>query len=667
MKASRRRRLPAVLRLAVFALCLLHAWLAVRDQDRVGPTFDEPIHVASGRAYWQAGDFRFQPENGNLPQRWQALPLLGDEWRFPTAADTPEAWVNASPWRLSRAWFFERAIAPEAILGRARLMNALLGAALCAVIFFWSASLFGSTGGFLSLGLAVFCPNLLAHAGLATSDTAAALFFAVAILAWWRLLHRISLARIAAAGLATGALALAKYSAVLLAPLVATLLVHRLVRRSPLPLSGPGTPRLLRASRRATALACAGLCAMALAWGMVWAAYDFRADASPQGPIAPEAWDAVLLKRPVESGWASASESAAPPVVLRAGPLQHGLDLLRASGALPEAWVYGFAHVARHSKARASYLNGKYSDTGFPAFFPVAFALKTPEAGLVAAGLGLAVLLRLRPRRVLARFAPVIVFLAVYGVFAVTSTLNIGYRHLLPMLPFCWIMAGSLALVLPARRRAMAALAFTLVAAQATSAVLIAPHFLAYFNNFAGGPTQGHRHLVDSSLDWGQGLPELDRWLRANHQGEPIHLSYFGSDDPARFPWRFTRLADSAFDAHARPKPAPMRGGLYCIGATQFRRVYSPASGPWTDAREARYRELSAWFAQDDLSLPPAPGAASPTPGAISSRLTELEHLRFARLCLWLETRPPVALLAGGSLLVFRVTDADLAAVLASR
>jgi hypothetical protein len=658
-----RQRLPAALWFAAFALCLLHAWLAVAGQARVGPAFDEPIHVASGRAYWQAGDFRFQPENGNLPQRWQALPLLDTRWNFPTSADLPESWINADPWRLSRTWFFERDIAPEAILGRARLMNSLLGATLCAVVFLWSTSLFGPAGGFLSLGLAVFCPNLLAHAGLATSDTSAALFFSVVILAWWRLLHRVSPARILAAGLATGALALAKYSAVLLAPVVVILLIARLTRRTPLACSALGKTRLFRTSRRAAALACAAAAAVLLAWGLVWAAYDFRAPASARGPIVQDAWDAVLLARPIESGWAAESETADAPVVLRAGPLQHGLSLLRASHVLPEAWVYGFAYVARHSMARAAYLNGEYSSTGFRTFFPVAFALKTPEAGLLALALGLATLLFLRPRRPLYRLLPVAVFLVVYWAFALTSTLNIGYRHLLPVLPFCWLLAGALALAIPARRRAVALLAFAIVAAQAAASLLVAPHYLAYFNTLGGGPAGGHRHLVDSSLDWGQGLPELDRWLRARHQGEPLHLSYFGSDDPARFPWTFTRLADAHFDSHPRPKPAPMRGGLYCIGATQFRRVYTPAAGPWTTAREARYRKLTTWFAREDLTR--ADDAAAPLSAAdVSRRLTELEHLRFARLCLWLDTRPPAALIAGGSLLVFRVTDAELAAVL---
>lgn len=37
------------------------------------------------------------------------------------------------------------------------------------------------------------------------------------------------------------------------------------------------------------------------------------------------------------------------------------------------------------------------------------------------------------------------------------------------------------------------------------------PHYLAYFNELAGGPRNGYQSLVDSNLDWGQDLKELRR------------------------------------------------------------------------------------------------------------------------------------------------------------
>ncbi len=45
-----------------------------------------------------------------------------------------------------------------------------------------------------------------------------------------------------------------------------------------------------------------------------------------------------------------------------------------------------------------------------------------------------------------------------------------------------------------------------------------------------GGPKHGYKHLVDSSLDWGQDLPTLKKWLDENAaEDERVYLSYFGT------------------------------------------------------------------------------------------------------------------------------------------
>jgi hypothetical protein len=46
-----------------------------------------------------------------------------------------------------------------------------------------------------------------------------------------------------------------------------------------------------------------------------------------------------------------------------------------------------------------------------------------------------------------------------------------------------------------------------------TSTLLVYPHELAYFNEAAGGPAAGHRHLLHSNLDWGQDLLLTVQWL----------------------------------------------------------------------------------------------------------------------------------------------------------
>ena len=65
------------------------------------------------------------------------------------------------------------------------------------------------------------------------------------------------------------------------------------------------------------------------------------------------------------------------------------------------------------------------------------------------------------------------------------------------------------------------------------SSLSVYPHNLAYFNELAGGPRNGPRHLLDSNIDWGQDLYFLKRWADDHTEARPLYLSYFGMFDAA--------------------------------------------------------------------------------------------------------------------------------------
>ena len=58
------------------------------------------------------------------------------------------------------------------------------------------------------------------------------------------------------------------------------------------------------------------------------------------------------------------------------------------------------------------------------------------------------------------------------------------------------------------------------------------PEYLAYFNEFSGGIAAGRFHLLDSNLDWGQDLHELQRFVAEHPEVEPLSLAYFGTLPP---------------------------------------------------------------------------------------------------------------------------------------
>ena len=111
---------------------------------------------------------------------------------------------------------------------------------------------------------------------------------------------------------------------------------------------------------------------------------------------------------------------------------------------------------------------------------------------------------------------------------------------------------------------------------------LIWPHYLAYFNELAGGPRNGYRSLVDSNLDWGQELRKLKRWLREREIEEPINLCYFGMADPRFYQIRHVKMPGgyeleppfgrkNSFSRAFRP-------GYLAISATALQGVYQSSA-----------------------------------------------------------------------------------------
>ncbi|MGE0609018.1 MAG: hypothetical protein AB7O62_18130, partial [Pirellulales bacterium] len=191
-------------------LLLAYAWLALSAVRDKCTTFDEVAHLTAGYSYWRYGDYRLHPENGNLPQRWVAWPLLG-RYSFPPL-DMP-AWRDSYVYPVAKRFFYQQGNDADAMLRAGRRMNVLLGMAVGVVIYLWGSQLLGRNAGLLSLGLFCFSPAMLAHGALATSDMAATLGFTASAWALASLINRVTLPRITACTIALSWLALSKFSA----------------------------------------------------------------------------------------------------------------------------------------------------------------------------------------------------------------------------------------------------------------------------------------------------------------------------------------------------------------------------------------------------------------------------------------------------------------------
>ncbi len=645
--------------MAVF-LVVLYWGMGISSQVDKSSTFDEVAHLTAGYTYWLANDYRLHPENGVLPQRWAALPLSFGEYRLPSL-DQP-SWWKSHVWTIGEQFFHHERNDLAAMLLQGRAMIALLGLGLGLVVYGWSRSLFGPLGGMISLLLYTFCPTMLAHGSLITSDMAIALTLTASMWCLWRLLHRVSWQRVLGTGLVLGLLFVSKMSAVLVLPMGLLLLAVRLRAKRPLLVEIGPSRRVERPATQLAVFAGVGMVLVLIAAVVTWGAYGFRYSAfnvyEPGRDSLSRGWDMVIS---------------------RTGSIGKAVELARDHRLLPEAYLFGFAAVIQNARERRAFLNGEYSTTGWWYFFPYALLVKTPVPVLIllaCAMIGAALHFRSESKRrdcaervlIVEGFyqaAPLWILLWVYWAFALTSNLNIGHRHLLPAYPAMFILAGSASYWRAMRYRVAHITLGAVLVWHLLESISIRPHYLAYFNQLDGGPSRAYRHLVDSSLDWGQDLPGLKRWLDQQGLNEqtrtPVYLSYFGTGNPEYY----------GIDAILLPSFAPLpmndraslTGGVYCISATMVQSLYLYARGRWVPEYEQAYREVLADAERYNRTSNDSEArrrlVREKGEGFWKARFKGYSQLRAARLMAYLRQREPDDHV-GYSILIYRLSDAQV-------
>jgi phosphatidylglycerophosphate synthase len=235
-------------------------------------------------------------------------------------------------------------------------------------------------------------------------------------------------------------------------------------------------------------------------------------------------------------------------------------------------YLLGIAMVfKRVDGGNGAYFMQKVSGKAFTAYFPTVFALKEPLPilflMLLALSLGFVYIFKSDckspgEKNVLANFLrhrltglSMFAFIALYSYVSITGNLNIGFRHLFPILPFAYILTAKVIFDFIKRadehnRKIWGIVLTGLVIFLAAKTVAAYPAYMSYFNEIAGGPKNGYQYATDSNADWGQDLKRLKifvnryNWCDGNDLDSfckiydkkrgpigKIHLNYFGGAD----------------------------------------------------------------------------------------------------------------------------------------
>lgn len=229
------------------------------------------------------------------------------------------------------------------------------------------------------------------------------------------------------------------------------------------------------------------------------------------------------------------------------------------------SYVSNFVEVQQHiERGHFAFLLGERSNEGWWGYFVIAYLVKTPAVTIILLIFSLVYLtLNHRWKDNIYLWLPAIsIFLT-----ASYSRLNIGYRHILAMSPFIWLLIAETASWWQRSKTQKLILAL-LLTLYAIGTLLVAPHHLAYFNEFIGGANNGPRYLGDSNIDWGQDLPLLADYYR-EFEGDALRYSYFGASDPAYYGIKEAPIVDfeGNINDFARANPSP---GQYAISVNHL-------------------------------------------------------------------------------------------------
>ncbi len=498
---------------ASIALLLLLFALLAFGARQLSMTLDEPSHIVAGYTLLARGHEGFWTfsQRGHPP-----LINLGEGLLlFLTQPDIPvenlDGWGEDYDSYTANWRSYLAPIERTEVLSRTPVM--LLAVLLGAVVFRWVTDLGGAGAGLLALIVMVFDPLLLAHGRLATNDVGVTSLGTLALFVVWRWIKKPSWPKAFLMGMLLGLTMLAKASGALWMMAYVGMAVVATI----------GEPsRKMRAGQAAQALAAA-TCALFLLWG----AYGFSVGQVQTLPVplpAPEHWEQIVRHTRVAT-WR---------VFSAFGQLEYGRQ-----------WWY----------------------------YPFNFLVRNPLP--ILAGLTVSALAVFKRSPGKSQWRTLGVFPIVYPLTAIIRGTTVGYRHMLPVHPFLYLLLG-VGLWIWTRNgvRWKWAVIAALATWYAIETLLTFPNEITYFNQLVGGPQEGYRYLVDYTQDWGQSYKQLRTWL-AKHPGPEPGVVYFTKVDPGFYDISFHAISPAAgappLNARYRPDP-----GRYVIGVTPLQGIVGP-------------------------------------------------------------------------------------------
>lgn len=508
----------------VLTIACVFLAMAATGMTQKSLTCDEASHhIASGYVFLTKGDFAFSTEAPPLPRYIVAAPLLFMDINMP--ADRA-FWAREDRGEFSREFLYSLNRSKVEIISLlSRSMNLIVGLFGGLFLFAWAAKRYGTPEAVIASLFYFLSPEIIAHASLATTDMAAAVFIMCSVLTFWDLLEKPVSKRALVAGLFLGLALMSKFSALLLLFFYALSVFAALIFRA-------FSYKWGEAFRTIVYFLLCVISSVVI----LWAGYGFETKPILKGVLRAEE-KAELFENAARRFLPSAGDDVIKK--MKEGLYTQPVPL--------SSFLVGAAGILKHGEEGSQvFFMGKWSEKGHPLYYFAAILIKTPLPLLLCLLVGIFNALGWGSNRVLN-----IYLLAAAGAFiaaASHSNLQLGIRYILPAWPFLFIIAALGVRFLLVGGIARKTAAYFFLFWFCAESFFIWPDHLSYFNELAGGPANGYRYLRDSNIDWGQDLPAL-KWYMDRKGIDEVTLYYFGSADPAYHGIKYHPFTDAEFGA----------------------------------------------------------------------------------------------------------------------
>ncbi len=209
------------------------------------------------------------------------------------------------------------------------------------------------------------------------------------------------------------------------------------------------------------------------------------------------------------------------PSTLQIRNFAHWFEVNRATMALGHYFFGIGCTIVRFVYGNFTFILGHSSLKTIPWYFPVAWLLKTPITIILLflSSVGYIIIRFPKEKKDKWTIALILTPIAVYWAFALVGSLNIGIRHLIPTVPFVLLLIGFFCRKISETGTGITAqrvTIFVFLGYMIISTISYYPEFIAYFNEATPRDAR-YTRLVDSSLDWGQDLRRLKKYVEENN------------------------------------------------------------------------------------------------------------------------------------------------------